>query len=61
MHVLMQDVSNHIGRHENVAGQNDRRGKKVTGQEAFLAGHCPLTGRYFEPCKYTLSHPNKFP
>jgi hypothetical protein len=20
----------------------------VTGQEAFLAGHCPLTGRYFE-------------
>jgi hypothetical protein len=24
-------------------------GKKVTGQEAFLAGHCPLTCRYFEP------------
>ena len=21
----------------------------MTGQEAFLAGHCPLTGRYFEP------------
>jgi hypothetical protein len=22
----------------------------VTGQEAFLAGHCLLTVRYFEPC-----------
>jgi hypothetical protein len=21
----------------------------VTGQEVFLAGHCSLTGRYFEP------------
>ena len=21
----------------------------MTDQEAFLAGHCPLTGRYFEP------------
>jgi hypothetical protein len=25
-------------------------GKKVAGQEAFLTGRCPLTGRYFEPC-----------
>ena len=33
-----------------MAGQNDRWGKKVTSQEAFLAGHCPVTGRYFEPC-----------
>jgi hypothetical protein len=24
--------------------------KNVTGQEEFLVGHCPLTGRYFEPC-----------
>ena len=32
------------------AGQNDRWGKKVTSQESFLAGHCPVTGRYFEPC-----------
>jgi hypothetical protein len=23
--------------------------KKVTGQEAFLAGQCPMTGRYFKP------------
>jgi hypothetical protein len=22
----------------------------VNGQEAILAGHCPLTGRYIEPC-----------
>lgn len=34
----------------NVTGQNDRRSKNVTGQKAFLAGHWPLTGRYFEPC-----------
>ena len=33
-----------------MAGQNNRQGKKVTGQQAFLAGHCPLTSRYFEPC-----------
>ena len=23
----------------------------MTSQEAFLAGHCPMTGRYFEPCE----------
>ena len=23
----------------------------MTSQEAFLAGHCPVTGRYFEPCR----------
>jgi hypothetical protein len=28
--------------------------KKVTGEEAFLAGHCPSTGRYFEPCMYSF-------
>ena len=39
---------------KNVACQNDRHDKKVTGQQAFLAGHCPLTGRYFEPCICTL-------
>ena len=40
---LVLFFSNHIGRHENVAGQ-----------EAFLAGHCLLTPvnyfDYFEPC-----------
>ena len=39
---------------KNVAGQNDRQGKKVTGQQAFLAGHFPLTGRYFKPCSEKL-------
>jgi hypothetical protein len=23
---------------------------KKTGEDAFLAGHCPSTGRYFERC-----------
>jgi len=23
---------------------------RLTGQVLILAGHCPLTGRYFEPC-----------
>ena len=27
----------------------------MTGQEAFLADHCPLNGRYFEPCHLSLS------
>jgi hypothetical protein len=27
----------------------------VNGQEAILVGHCPLTGRYIEPCP--PSHP----
>ena len=25
----------------------------LAGLDAILAGHCPLTGRYFEPCKAT--------
>jgi hypothetical protein len=31
-----------------VPAQSDRQGKKLTGQQTFLAGHCPLTVRYFE-------------
>ena len=34
----------------DVSGQNDRRTKILSGQIVILAGHCPLTGRYFEPC-----------
>jgi len=26
----------------------------LTRQVLILAGHCPLTGRYFEPCAYML-------
>ena len=43
-------VYNFSERRENVAGQNDRQSKKVTGQQEFLVGHCPLNGRYFELC-----------
>ena len=32
-----------------VTGQNDRRTKILSGQIVILAGHCPLTGRYFDP------------
>ena len=31
---------------KDVAGQKDRQGKNVTGQQASLAGHCSLTGCY---------------
>ena len=27
----------------------------MTSQEAFLTGHCPVTGRYFEPWRYSLT------
>ena len=26
----------------------------VSGQIAILAGHCPVTGRYFEPCTLVI-------
>ena len=32
-------------------GQNDWPDESLTGQADDQAGHCPLTGRYFEPCK----------
>ena len=33
-----------------MTGQNDRQDKSLTGQVHDQAGHCPLTGRYFQPC-----------
>ena len=33
---------------------NDQRVKFLAGQATFLAGHCPLTRHYFEPCFYVL-------
>ena len=33
-----------------MTGQHDRQDEKLTGQLANQSGHCPLTGRYFEPC-----------
>ena len=32
-----------------MTGQNDRQDKSLTGQVLNQAGHCPLTGRYFQP------------
>ena len=32
-----------------MTGQNDRPDECLTGQALDQAGHCPLTGRYFEP------------
>ena len=32
-----------------MTGQNDRPDESLTGQVHDQAGHCPLTGRYFEP------------
>ena len=36
---------------ELVTDQQDWRVKFVAGHTAILAGHCPLTGSYFDPCK----------
>ena len=37
-----------------MTGQHDRQDEKLTGQLANQSGHCPLTGRYFEPCAPSL-------
>ena len=33
-----------------MTGQNDWQDESLTGQVRDQAGHCPLTGRYFQPC-----------
>ena len=30
--------------------KNDRQDRSLTGQVLDQAGHCPLTGRYLQPC-----------
>ena len=32
--------------------ENDRQDESLTGQVRDQAEHCPLTGRYFQPCKW---------
>ena len=32
-----------------MTGQNDRQDESLTSQVRNQAGHCPLTGRYFQP------------
>ena len=38
-----------------MTGQNDRQDRSLTGQVHDQAGHCPLTGRYLQPCKFDKS------
>ena len=35
---------------KKVTGHDDRWHQNLTGRPPFLAGHWPMTGRYFEPC-----------
>ena len=35
---------------DQITGQHDRQDERLTGQLPNRFGHCPLTGRYFEPC-----------
>ena len=41
-------------------GQDDLQTISLSRQIVILAGHCPLTGRYFEPCGFLLPHPSPF-
>lgn len=34
-----------------MTGQNDCQTQILSGQIVIFAKHCPVTGRYFEPCK----------
>ena len=36
--------------HPKMTCQNDGQDERLTGQVHDQAGHCPLTGRHFEPC-----------
>ena len=40
-----------------MTGQNDRQDRSLTGQVQDQAGHCPLTGRYFQPCRPSEGSP----
>ena len=35
-----------------LTGQNDQRDESLTSQAHDQAGHCLLTGHYFEPCHF---------
>ena len=43
-----------------VTGLHDLRVKCLAGQVAILAGHCPLTGRYFETSFTELASVKRF-
>ena len=44
-----------------MTGQHDRQDERLTGQLSNQSGHCPLTGRYFEPWGPFLEAPDYFP
>ena len=35
-----------------MTGQHVRQSKDLSGQYPILTGHCPLTGRYLQPCYF---------
>ena len=37
--------------------QDDRQWNVLSGRVTILAGHCPLTGHYFEPCEIIILNP----
>ena len=39
-----------------MTGQHDRQDERLTGLLPNQFGHCPLTGRYFEPCMSYFAH-----
>ena len=39
--------------HPKMTSQNDQQDKSLTGQVHNQAGHCLLTGHYFEPSNVT--------
>ena len=42
-----------------MTGQHDRQDERLTGQLPNQFGHCPLTGRYFEPWPLPFIQPQK--
>ena len=39
-----------------LTGQNDRQTQILSRQIVILAGHCPVTGRYFEPWVFDINN-----
>ena len=39
------------------ASKNDWQDESLTSQVHDQAGHCPLTGDYFEPCSHVFNYP----
>ena len=44
-----------------MTGQNDWQDRSLTGQVRDQAGHCPLTGRYFQPCMAPIVQKMDYP